>query len=488
MTRTALPDRIAVMAFAHAFVEAWRNRALHGRDHEHTRRGLESALRALQLTYDAGIEPLLHLQFSDDTIHYDGAPLVSPSLQARGMLAALAARQVAALAFHSDICADELNRLFDLLMLEQNEPALLRDNRDRALRAFGIRNVRVMSRTLGDPGDRSATLQSSTDPDLHIYQDLAESLYGNHSRALRDESLALDAAAAAVEHVIVRLDHEPSGLLSLAAQDNVDRFTVGHSVRVALLALQVARATGVTRDRLVEIGTAALLHDIGKSKVPQDVLFKQGRLEEEEWRQMALHPQLGAEILLEHGEFDDSAVAAAFCHHMRPDGQGYPRTARSFAPSSLSNLVRVCDVFEALTSVRPYKRALTPIEAFAVMRRNACDYDPRWFNLFVRTIGLFPAGSRILLADQSLALVLGQGKDPSRPIVRLLSGPDGGELPADTPDELAIGDHLDGKPLTIAEILTHDRTVAVPDPETAAESCLDQAAHRACLPPGHHED
>lgn len=474
----------AVLDFAHALVAASIDRTLHGRTSAHVERSLRALVDCLHAAIAAGVEMPLQLQFTDDTILHRGEPLLAPSLQAQDLLTELSRREIAALAFGEALDADEVNRLFDLLLVAQNLPALRRGYRDRALRAFGIVNVRVMSRSPADPGDRRFAVAAVED--LHRYQDLAATLQHNHGRAARDRHLAVDRTNQAIEMALLRLETEPSGLLALAAQDNVDRFTVGHSVRVALLALQVARAAGASREQLVEVGTAALLHDIGKSKVPQEILFKQGRLVEEEWLEMARHPRLGAEILLEQDDLDPTAVGAAFCHHLRADGTGYPRPHHAVAPSGTSRLVRVCDVFEALTSVRPYKKALSPTEAYAVMCRNEVDFDQRWLRFFIRTLGVFPQGSRVQLDDGSQALVVRHGRRPDRPVVRLLAGPDAGELPAGTPDEITIGEPTDGVVRHVQSILTHDRTVELPVPDHGPEY-LTQTVHGACLrsSPGH---
>ena len=179
-----------------------------------------------------------------------------------------------------------------------------------ALAAFAVRHVRVTSRTPADPGNRSVSLPDADSQDLHHYQDLADALHDNAVLAAGDHSLGVANAQGIIERTLLRLDQAPSGLLSLAAQDNVDRFTVGHSVRVALLALQVARAAGAQKEQLVDVGIAALLHDIGKAKVPPEILWKRGKLDEQEWVWMSQHPRLGADILLEQDEVMPSAVGA----------------------------------------------------------------------------------------------------------------------------------------------------------------------------------
>ncbi|MBX3461814.1 MAG: HD domain-containing protein [Planctomycetes bacterium] len=468
----------AAAAFAHALVVAALNRQLHAADSRFVADALLEARRALRAADAAGVELPLVLQFDDDRMHFDGAPLDGPSLQARVLLRCCAERGIAAIAFGADLETDELNRCLDLLLLAHNRDALTRDQREVVLRAFGIRNVRFTLRSPADPADRQAAVGPEQQA-LRRYQDLADCLQHNHVLAHRDHELAVDAAADAIERTL-RDFEEPSLLLSLATQDDVDRFTVGHSVRVALLALQVARELGASREQLVHVGAAALMHDIGKSKVPQEVLFKQGRLTAEEWQWMAQHPRLGAQLLLEqHQAVDPHAIGAAFCHHMGPDGRGYPQPLLPIAPSGISRLIRVCDVFEALTSVRPYKRALAPVEAYAVMFRNEHDFDPVWLRRFVRTLGLFPTGTRVRLDDGAEGMVIGQTAHPERPQVRLLTGPGGADLPAGHPELLVAGAPFAGRLVRIAGVATHDRGVEVPAFEPAEVPV--QSAHHACL-------
>jgi putative nucleotidyltransferase with HDIG domain len=480
----------AVLAFAEAWVVAAINRQLYPRDSRFVTDALTELVSALRHAAQVGVDMPLLLQCGDTQLHHDGEALEGPSLQARALLRCCRDRQIAMLAFAPGLDVPEANRLFDLLLVRQNTEALTRQNREAAMAAFGIRNVRVTLRSPGDPGNRRADVDAGQRA-VHRYQDLAESLQQNHARAHRDEELVVTAAADAVERTLAEFS-EPSHLLALATQDNVDRFTVGHSVRVALLALQVARDLGASREQLVHVGSAALLHDIGKSKVPQEVLWKRGRLTADEWHAMQQHPRLGAQILLEqHDRVDPRTIGAAFCHHMGPDGEGYPSAAFPVTPSGTSRLVRVCDVFEALTAIRPYKRALTPVEAYAVMFRNAKDFDGAWLRAFVRTLGLFPNGTRVRLTSGALAVVREQSTMPERPFVQLLSAADERPLAPGQPDRFQIGDAFEGKALRVLAVDTHDRCVTMPELEAAdaapvaAHACLSAtlAAGAAPLPP-----
>ncbi|MEC7724226.1 MAG: HD domain-containing phosphohydrolase [Planctomycetota bacterium] len=460
MTLKLSSERVerAASDVAHALVQAAVHRALRARDDEHVLAAMQAVVAELRRAAAVGVDMPLRLQVDELRIYYEGRPLDGPSLQAADVLARCDEREIAVLALDARLSRDELNRFFDLLTLRENADAFARGHRAAAMCAFGVRNVKVSLRDPADPSDRSQPLRP-TDAALRQYQGLADALQHNHALAHSDQELSLDAAASAVEASMRPID-EPSLLLALSMQDDVDRFTIGHSVGVALLALLVARSIGASSDQLVRVGAAALMHDIGKSKVPQEVLFKQGRLTADEWRAMAEHPRLGAQILIEqHEQVDPHTIGAAFCHHMAPNGTGYPEPMMSIEPSATSKLIRVCDVFEALTAVRPYKRALTPIEAFAVMHRNAGEFDTRWLNTFVRALGLFPNGTRVQLTDGCDAIVVAQTEQPAMPRVQLLNGPDAASGMA---GERTIGQTHEGAVTQIARVVTADTDLLLP--------------------------
>ena len=275
-------------------------------------------------------------------------------------------------------------------------------------------------------------------------------LQDTHVAAFRGEGLEIERAEGLVEKAVEQMVAEPSRLLALATYDEIDSFTVGHSVRVALLALQVAEAANISRKDLVRVGTAALLHDIGKSRIPQEVLFKRGPLTLEERDIMAQHPRLGGEILLEQEHLDPTAIGAAFCHHMVPGRGSYPTPALPFEPSGVSKLVRVCDVFEALTAVRPYKRALQPVEAYVVMRRMTGGFDPKWRRFFIQVLGVHPPGTSVTLNTGARGLVVATGQTPDTPEVRIVTDAQGRPLDAEDQPIVTIGDAVEGVQLEIA--------------------------------------
>jgi putative nucleotidyltransferase with HDIG domain len=358
---------------------------------------------------------VLRFEFVGPEICHGGAALLAASVHAGRLLRIAKERELAGIEFRHGIDAAELGRLVDLLCDERERDAFAASAFDAAARRHRLPHVRPLHRR----GHDSREPSPGGDVLVH-YQQMSELLQENHVAAAHGDEIEFDRTRGIVESTVKRMVREPSALLALAAYDEIDSYTVGHSVRVALLALQVARAAGCDDRQLLRVGTAALLHDIGKSRIPQELLLKKGRLTPEERQVMSAHPRLGGEILLGQRHLDPLIVGAAFCHHMGENGSGYPRPAFAFQPSSVSRLVRVCDVFEALTAVRPYKPAMTPLHAFATMHRMRDGFDPQVLQFFVHVVGIFPFGTRVLLDDGEEAVVVAHGSAPLRPRVRLL--------------------------------------------------------------------
>jgi putative nucleotidyltransferase with HDIG domain len=164
-----------------------------------------------------------------------------------------------------------------------------------------------------------------------------------------------------------------------------DHETEGHSRRVTSRAVLLAQHYGLAEQELLHLRRGALLHDIGKMGVPDAILLKQGPLTEEEWRVMRLHPQLAYEMLRSI-EFLQPAIDIPYCHHERWDGTGYPRMLRGEAIPIAARLFAVIDVWDALTSDRPYRRALSHEQAFVIIREGVgTHFDPEVTALFLET-------------------------------------------------------------------------------------------------------
>ena len=134
--------------------------------------------------------------------------------------------------------------------------------------------------------------------------------------------------------------------------------------------------------------------------------------------------QIPFNAAIENRESDPLAVAAAYGHHCLSNGGGYPRTCGEFEQSIVTKLVKICDVYEALTAVRPYKRAMTPAKAYRVMLDMPGHFDPDLLRHFVRTVGIYPSGTRVRLDTGEVARVIRQTADFHRPVIEVIE--DGG--------------------------------------------------------------
>jgi len=170
------------------------------------------------------------------------------------------------------------------------------------------------------------------------------------------------------------------------ALDLRDKETEGHSQRVTDLTVQIAKAMGISEEKIVHIRRGALLHDIGKMGVPDHILFKPGPLDEEEWKIMRQHPQYALDMLSPIA-YLKPALDIPFCHHERWDGSGYPRGLKGEEIPIAARIFAVADVYDALTSDRPYRKALSHQQAVDYIRQQrGIQFDPKVVDVFLRII------------------------------------------------------------------------------------------------------
>ncbi|WP_281914951.1 HD-GYP domain-containing protein [Caldimonas thermodepolymerans] len=202
----------------------------------------------------------------------------------------------------------------------------------------------------------------------------------------------------------------PSALVSLARLKTKDEYTYLHSVSVCALMVSLGRQLGLPGPQLREAGLAGLLHDLGKAAIPLEILNKPGRLTDEEFALVKEHPRAGHAMLSDAGVTSESALDVCLHHHERIDGRGYPDGLAGEAISLHARMGAVCDVYDAITSDRPYKAGWHPAEAIRRMAQWTKEghFDERVFQAFVKCIGIYPTGSLVKLQSGRLAVVLEQ--------------------------------------------------------------------------------
>jgi HD-GYP domain-containing protein (c-di-GMP phosphodiesterase class II) len=213
---------------------------------------------------------------------------------------------------------------------------------------------------------------------------------------------------ALVDDVVESIDRHPDALLSLARLKNADEYTYMHSVAVCALMVSLGRQLGLDDDQCREAGMAGMLHDLGKAAMPQDVLNKPGKLTPEEFEIIKTHPAKGYEMLIEGGKVSEGALDVVLHHHERYDGTGYPHKLAGEKITLLSRMGAVCDVYDAVTSDRPYKSGWDPAHALSQMATWKGHFDTVVFQSFVKGVGIYPTGSLVKMRSGRLAVVLEQ--------------------------------------------------------------------------------
>ena len=220
-----------------------------------------------------------------------------------------------------------------------------------------------------------------------------------------------DEARYVVAEVSESIIRNPCAMVSIARLKSSDDYTYMHSVAVCALMIVLARQLDLPPQQVRQAGYAGLLHDIGKMAIATTILITPGRLTDQEFDEMREHPARGLELLRAGGVDDPVVLDVCLHHHEKVDGTGYPHRLRGEDISLFAKMGAVCDVYDAITSDRPYKRGWDPAEAVHRMAEwSAGHFDKTVFQAFVKSIGIYPVGSLVRLTTGRLGVVIDPGR------------------------------------------------------------------------------
>jgi len=280
----------------------------------------------------------------------------------------------------------------------RREPAVPATSRDTPASDARPPPAPAASRSLQEELSQAATLWS--DSRVQVQSMFSEARLGKAVDAEQCLPLVNDIASSVFRN--------PGALVSLARLKTQDDYSYMHSVAVCALMVALGREVGLSETQCREAGLAGLLHDLGKASMPLEILNKPGKLTDAEFDVMRSHPLRGHEMLAEARAVGEGVLDVCLHHHEKMDGSGYPHHLAGEQISHLARMGAVCDVYDAVTSNRPYKAGWDPAESIARMASWKGHFDPAMFQAFVKSLGIYPTGSLVKLQSGRLAVVVDQ--------------------------------------------------------------------------------
>jgi putative nucleotidyltransferase with HDIG domain len=362
--------------FLGAFAQALSGMSLYAVGHPARGRGI-----------DAAYQELLDLQhdYPRPLFTFLGAEVIFGRLPLRDMRnwdwsARLAEAGIERLEIEDYVSRDEfevfLEDVLARLTMDTIDTAEARQLRPTAIRfgAVGVRGGGELSREGAMP---TATIAFSLSEE-------AETIRWLHSEVQQREALPLAEAEAVVRSLSVAMHGDQQMMLPLLQLKEFDQYTTTHSLNVAVLSMALAEFEGMGAGDVRAFGVAGLLHDLGKVRIPIEILTKAGKLTPDERVLMNRHPVEGARIILESEQDLDLAAVVAYEHHIMLNGLGYPQVRFRRRCHEASNLVHVCDVYDALRTRRPYRDAW-PVEQVLpyIEGRAGLEFDPQYVRAFI---------------------------------------------------------------------------------------------------------
>ncbi len=226
------------------------------------------------------------------------------------------------------------------------------------------------------------------------------------------KSIDPEVCAPLVTEVVDSVHRNSDALVNLSRLKLADEYTYLHSVAVCALMVSLGRQLGFDDAQCHEVGMAGLMHDLGKAAMPIEIINKPGALSDAEFEIVRQHPVRGFEMLMAGGVTSEWVLKVCRNHHERMDGAGYPDRLCAGDLPLVVRMGAVCDVYDAITSNRPYKAGWDPAESIARMASWRGHLDPQVLKAFIRSLGIYPTGSLVRLTSGRLAVVVAQ--NPSR--------------------------------------------------------------------------
>lgn len=379
----------------------------------------------------AAVAALVEMGFVDVTINLYKATLfvenqVFPeeSVTYRKLISELLERGISALTFSDGFASQDASALIGLLAEEK-----IRDI-DAArifLEQHGATHLSIAETSELDESDKESKQKENKARAREVYNSGVAAMRDVETQVKLGKVFEVEPLQSVVSSMLDNLFQDPAAVLGLTAIKSHDDYTLNHAINVCILSLSVGAALGLDSDSLRSLGLSALLYDLGKVRIPEDILNKQGPLTSDEWQIVKSHATEGADLLKRIQLVDQMPMIVAFEHHLRHDMQGYPDAQATQEQHLFSKVVALCDAYDAMTTRRPFRREIRPDKALAVlMQGRGKAYDPALTKSFVAMLGIYPMGAVVRLEEGSIAVVFRVNNDDLlHPRVKVLADADG---------------------------------------------------------------
>lgn len=303
---------------------------------------------------------------------------------------------------------------------------VLTDEMIRLLKTKGIKSVSIVGSASPDPQQSTAQAKHEKQFNTHISKALTQlnDIFDNGEiKELSHEAVEqIDNIADDILEDI-RNDSTYLGNQMIALQ-TYDDYTYKHCLRVAMLSTSISAELGLYTEDIKEVVTAALLHDIGKSSIDHDIVAKPGKLTDEEFAEIKRHPYIGYEILKKTGSYNANILTGVLFHQEKFDGTGYPTGIAGKKIPLIARIITVADVFDALTSNRPYRKPWSVAETEEyILGGCGTHFDYDVVQAFLRAFNPYPIGTIVELSDNRHGVVIKYNANVLRPVVKILGGP-----------------------------------------------------------------
>ncbi|PKM52268.1 MAG: HD-GYP domain-containing protein [Firmicutes bacterium HGW-Firmicutes-7] len=256
-----------------------------------------------------------------------------------------------------------------------------------------------------------------------------------------------------IENIVYDIINNENTIVNMVDIKLFDEYTFFHSVNVAILSIVLGQGLKLSSKELYDLGIAAVLHDIGKVYIDKEILLKNGELTEEEYETVQKHSEFGYRHLKNSYEIPIASYVGVLQHHEKYDGTGYPQKKKKEEISLFGRIICIADVYDAITSNRPYRKAMLPSEAMEyIMANSGSMFDENIVKVFINKIAAYPIGTMVKLSNGVEALVIENNNvTPLRPVVKIYKDEKGNEMISS--NIINLGDMSSSKNITIVDLV-----------------------------------